>query len=214
MISIKTLVFNPFSENTYILYDKTRECAIIDPGCYGSEEEKELVAFIDDHKLRPVLLLNTHCHIDHVLGNKFVRDYYNLPLQIPEHDKSTYDAVPTYASIYGFPDYQHIKEDRLIKENELLTFGEAELQAIFLPGHTKGHLAFIEEQSRVCLAGDVLFEGSIGRTDLPGGDFDTLIRSIQQTLFEFPDDMTVYPGHGPTTTLGQEKRHNPFCAVN
>lgn len=214
MISVKTFVFNQFAENTYILYDDSGECAIIDPGCYGSEEEKELVEFIEHESLRPVLLLNTHCHIDHVLGNKFIKEHYNLALQIPEHDKTTYDAVPTYAGVYGFPGYEHTPEDRLIKENEIINFGHSTLKSVFLPGHTIGHQAFINVEANICLAGDVLFDGSIGRTDLPGGDFDTLINSIQKTLFAYPDEMTVYPGHGPTTTIGREKKTNPFCAVN
>ena len=213
MISVKTLVFNPFAENTYILYDDSGECAIVDPGCSSPEEENELVNFVENNDLRPVLLLNTHCHIDHVLGNKFIKEKYGLELQIPEHDKVTYDAVPTYASVYGFPTYKHIPEDRLIEENELITFGHYTLKSVFLPGHSPGHLAFINVEDNLCVSGDVLFENSIGRTDLPGGDFDTLINSIQNTLFEYPDEMVVYPGHGPTTTLGREKKFNPFCGV-
>jgi len=214
MISVKTFVFNPFAENTYILYDDSKECAIVDPGCYGPEEENELVAFIENEGLEPVLLLNTHCHIDHVLGNKFVKEQFNLPLQIPEYDKTTYDAVPTYAGVYGFPHYQHVAEDLLIKEDDKIKFGNAIFEAVFVPGHTKGHLAFVSTKDNICLAGDVLFEGSIGRTDLPGGDFDTLIKSIQTKLFSYPDEMVVYPGHGSTTTIGFEKKSNPFCAIN
>jgi glyoxylase-like metal-dependent hydrolase (beta-lactamase superfamily II) len=214
MISVKTFVFNPFAENTFIIYDDSGECAIIDPGCYGKDEEEQLLDFIANNNLKPVLLLNTHCHIDHVLGNKFIKEHFNLELHIPEHDKTTYDAVPSYASVYGFPDYQHSAEDQLIKENDLIKFGHSVLKVVFVPGHTAGHIAFVNTEDNLCLAGDVLFEGSIGRTDLPGGDFDTLISSIRTKLFTYPDEMTVYPGHGPTTTIGREKRHNPFCAVD
>lgn len=213
MISIKTFVFNPFAENTFVLHDDSGECIIVDPGCYGKEEEEELANYIELNNLKPVLLLNTHCHIDHVLGNRFVKEKYNVELHIPEYDKATYDAVPSYADVYGFPTYSHVHEDKLIKENDKIRFGHSDLDAVFVPGHTEGHLAFINKIDNICLGGDVLFDGSIGRTDLPGGDFDTLIGSIQKKLFVFPDDMVVYPGHGPTTTIGKEKKYNPFCAV-
>lgn len=197
-----------------MLHDDSGECLIVDPGCYGKEEEAELVDYIEVNELKPVLLLNTHCHIDHVLGNKFVKEKYGIELHIPEFDKGNYDAVPTYADVYGFPGYEHVPEDYLIKENDKIRFGHSELESLFLPGHTEGHLAFINRIDKICLSGDVLFDGSIGRTDLPGGNYDTLISSIQTKLFQYPDDMTVYPGHGPTTTIGKEKKYNPFCAVS
>ena len=213
MISIKTLVFNPFEENTYIIYDESGDCAIIDPGCFGPEEENQLVEEIKNLNVNPVLLLNTHCHIDHVLGNQFVKDQFKLELHIPEFDKATYDAVPTYAEAYGFPGYRHATAEHLIREQDIIRFGESELQVLFVPGHTEGHLAFVNTYDKVCLAGDVLFDGSIGRTDLPGGDFNTLINSIHDKLFVLQDDMVVYPGHGATTTIGKEKKSNPFCAI-
>ncbi len=214
MISIKTLVFNPFAENTFLVYDETGDCVIIDPGCYEPEEQEHLQHVIAREGLKPVALLNTHCHIDHVLGNAFVKKTYNLPLQIPQGDAETLAAVPGYAAMYGFPGYEHTGADKLIQANEKITFGKSHLLALLVPGHTKGHVAFVNTGEKICLGGDVLFDGSIGRTDLPGGDFDTLITSIREQLFRLPDDTVVYCGHGPTTTIGHEKKTNPFCAVN
>ena len=214
MISIKTLVFNPFAENTYILYDDAKDCVIIDPGCYTKEEEHHLAAILDSESLTPIALLNTHCHIDHVLGNKFVSEQYNIPLQIPQDDKLTYDAVPSYAASYGFPEYNHLHESVLLKSGDSIKFGSSELKVLFVPGHSQGHIALVNENEKICIGGDVLFNGSIGRTDLPGGDYNTLINSIQQELFKLPEDTVVYPGHGPTTTIAIEKQSNPFCAIS
>lgn len=214
MISIKTLVFNPFSENTYLLYDETKECIIIDPGCYTSEEQDHIKKEIEEESLIVVGLLNTHCHIDHVLGNSFIKNTFNVPLQIPEEDEATLAAVPSYAATYGFPAYEHTDADLFIKPNQIISFGHSEVKSLFVPGHTAGHVAFVNETEKICIGGDVLFDGSIGRTDLPGGDFDVLIRSIREQLFNLPDDTIVYSGHGPTTTIGHEKHSNPFCATS
>jgi len=213
MISIKTIVFNPFAENTYLLFDETKECIIIDPGCYTSEEQMHLTKVIERESLIVIGLLNTHCHIDHVLGNAFVKNTYNLSLQIPENEVETYNAVPSYAANYGFPAYDHAIVDHLIKPNEVIRFGQSEVEALYVPGHSAGHIAFVNESEKICIGGDVLFNGSIGRTDLPGGNFDILINSIQEQLFNLPDDTVVYPGHGSATTIGQEKKDNPFCAI-
>jgi len=213
MISIKTLVFNPFTENTYLVIGEDNECIIIDPGCYTQEEKGQLANVIEQESLKVVGLLNTHCHIDHVLGNAFVKNTYNVPLQVPAGDEETLAAVPSYATNYGFPEYEHVAADELIKIDEVLNFGSIELKSLFVPGHSAGHVAFVNEQEKICLGGDVLFDGSIGRTDLPGGDFDVLIESIKGKLFRLADDTIVYPGHGSTTTIGKEKRSNPFCAI-
>jgi len=213
MISIETLVFNPFEENTYIVFDDTKECLIIDPGCYTTEEENKLTYLIEEKELIPKHLINTHCHIDHVLGNSFVSSTYNLPLQVPKADNDTLESVPSYAAAYGFPNYNHAPADRFIEAKEKITFGNSSLDVLFVPGHSVGHIALVNIEEKVCLGGDVLFNGSIGRTDLPGGDFDTLIRSIHEQLFNLPDDTIVYPGHGLTTTIGHEKKTNPFCGL-
>lgn len=210
-MKIATFTFNPFSENTYVLYDDTLECAIVDPGCYTKAEKEELQQFIEEHNLKVVMLLNTHCHIDHVLGNKFVADTYKVPLQIHQDDLSTLRAIPAYAPAYGMPQYEEqLPSEEYLQDNSTLTFGNTSLQVLFTPGHAPGHVVFYNEAEKAVIGGDVLFQRSIGRTDLPGGDFDTLIHSIKTRLFTLPDDITVYPGHGPATTIGAEKQFNPF----
>jgi hydroxyacylglutathione hydrolase len=213
MLHVKSFVFNPFQENTYILYDETKECVIIDPGCYEADEKQELVDFIEHHRLKVVLLLNTHCHIDHVLGNSFVKDKYAVRFLIHANDEMVLKAVKAYAPNYGFQLYQEAMPDDFMKENDLISFGNQKLKVLFVPGHAPGHVAFYNEESKIVIGGDVLFLNSIGRTDLPGGNFNTLINSIHQKLFVLPDDVVVYPGHGPQTNIGFEKKTNPFCAI-
>ena len=212
-VSVQKFTFNPFQENTYVLFDESNEAIIIDPGCYEQSEKEVLKAFINENGLNPVKLLNTHGHIDHVLGNSFVKKEFNLKLTIGKKDLKTLESVTAYAANYGFPMYAPAAADVFIEEGDLIDFGNSQLEVIFLPGHAPGHLAFYNTEQNICIGGDVLFEGSIGRTDLPGGDFDTLIDSIKSKLFKFADEMVVYPGHGNSTTLGQEKHSNPFCAI-
>lgn len=211
-MQIKSFTFNPFSENTYVLYDDTQECVVIDPGCADAQEQNQLKQFIAQQGLRVVRLLNTHCHIDHVLGNKFVADTYGVPLEIHEADLEVLRAVPTYAPAYGFPQYQEVLPEKFLKEGDEVCFGGTILQVLFTPGHAPGHVVFYHSQSQTLIGGDVLFQRSIGRTDLPGGDFQTLLSSIQTKLFTLPDEVRVYPGHGPSTTIGEEKTSNPFLA--
>lgn len=213
MLNVQAFTFNPFQENTYILYDDTKECVIIDPGCYEKEEKDELTSFIEINNLKVVELLNTHCHIDHVLGNKFVKEYYKVKLTYHRLEEATHRAVKAYAPNYGFIKYEEALADRFVEEGDKIRFGNTELDIVFVPGHAPGHVAFYNTEQKTCISGDALFYDSIGRTDLPGGDFDTLIKSIHTKLFTLPDDMTVYPGHGPKTTIGREKKHNPFCAI-
>jgi glyoxylase-like metal-dependent hydrolase (beta-lactamase superfamily II) len=213
MIKIKSFTFNPFQENTYILYDDSKSCIIIDPGCYEDIEKQELTNFISAESLKVEKLVNTHCHIDHVLGNKFIKETYGVELYIHKNDEATLMAVSSYASNYGFQQYEETSADQFLAEGEKLTFGESELDIIYVPGHAPGHVAFISQDDKFCIGGDVLFRGSIGRTDLPGGDLDTLIKSIHNKMFVLPDDIIVYSGHGPTTTIGEEKVTNPFCAI-
>ena len=209
-MEVTCLTFNPFQENTYLLHDETKECVVVDPGCYDKREQEELKKYIADKGLKVVRLLNTHCHIDHVLGNKFVADTYGVELEIHPEDEQTLRSVPAYAPVYGFPMYAEQLPARYLKEGENVTFGNTELEVIFTPGHAPGHVVFYHKEDKTVIGGDVLFQGSIGRTDLPGGDFDTLIQSIKSKLFTLPDDVTVYPGHGPETTIGYEKKYNPF----
>jgi glyoxylase-like metal-dependent hydrolase (beta-lactamase superfamily II) len=212
-MKVMSFVFNPFAENTYVLYDETKDCVIIDPGCYEKEEQNMLVKFIEENRLSVKQLINTHCHIDHVLGNAFVKDYFSVELLLHPLEEQMLRAVKTYAPNYGFNKYQDCTPDKLIDENDRIEFGDQSLEILFVPGHSPGHLAFYNEESKALIGGDVLFENSIGRTDLPGGDHDTLIESIHKKLFVLPHNVTVYCGHGPKTSIGFEKRTNPFCAI-
>jgi hydroxyacylglutathione hydrolase len=211
MTLVATFTFNPFQENTYILYDDSKECIIIDPGCYDEGEKLELAVFIEQNGLKPVRLINTHCHIDHVFGNHFIITKYNLPLEIHEGELSVLNAVQQVSMMYGIPFDDPIPiVDKFIKEGEIIKFGNSKLEAIFTPGHSPASLSFYCKEAGFLIAGDVLFYGSIGRTDLPGGNFNTLISSIKDKLFQLGDDVEVYPGHGQKTTIGFEKRTNPF----
>lgn len=214
MLQLKVFTFNPFQENTYILFDETKEAVIFDPGCYEKQENDELVAFINLEGLKVTHLINTHCHIDHVLGNSFVKNKFKVPLLIHQKEIPVLESVKVYAPNYGFPGYQETEPDRYIDEKEKFKFGNTELDILFVPGHAPGHLVFYHKDSKICIAGDTLFQGSIGRTDLPGGDHQTLLRAIKSELFSLPDDTVVYPGHGPETTIGIEKQHNPFVGKN
>jgi glyoxylase-like metal-dependent hydrolase (beta-lactamase superfamily II) len=210
-LSFARFTFNAFQENTYVLYDETSECVVIDPGCYEPHERLELEDYINDNNLRPVRLLNTHCHIDHVFGNKFVADTWNLQLEIHEGELPVLQAVPEISRFYGIPGGEPSPAPgRFLKEGEVIYFGNTKLECLFTPGHSPASLSFYCREDKLLIAGDVLFKESIGRTDLPGGDFDTLIRSIRKQLFPLGDDVRVFPGHGPSTTIGWERKNNPF----
>lgn len=209
-IHLHIFTFNPFQENTYIVWDDERRCAIIDPGCYDSHEKEELAAFIASQKLTPVKLLNTHCHVDHVLGNRFVAEKYGLGLEMHRADLPVLEAVPRYAMNYGFDTGEMVKPSVFLNEGETVKVGSLEFEILFVPGHSPGSICFYHRPSAQVIAGDALFYGSIGRTDLPGGNHAQLIRSIREELLTLPDDVTVYPGHGPKTNIGFEKKHNPF----
>ncbi|UOG75550.1 MBL fold metallo-hydrolase [Hymenobacter tibetensis] len=209
-MTVSGFTFNAFSENTYLLHDATGQCVIVDPGCYDRAEQQALRSFVEAQQLQVVLLLNTHCHIDHVLGNQFVVDTYKVPFLLHEEDLATLRSVPTYAGSYGFPTYSPAEPTGFLAPGVPVHFGDTELEVRFAPGHAPGHVVFYHAPTATVIGGDVLFRGSIGRTDLPGGDYATLIRSIETQLLTLPDDVTVYPGHGPATTIGDERRTNPF----
>ena len=213
MMKVKSFVFNPFMENTYVLYDDTKEAVIIDPGCYEGYEKEQLNDFIKTEGLSVVRLLNTHCHIDHVLGNHFVKKTYGVKLGIHATEEATLKSVQVYAPSYGFQHYEEAEVDEFIKEGEDITFGNTRLAVLFVPGHAPGHVAFYNRDDKIMIGGDVLFNGSIGRTDLPGGDFNTLIKSIHEKIFPLPEEVIIYCGHGDSTTIGKEKKTNPFCAL-
>jgi hydroxyacylglutathione hydrolase len=210
MASVKFFTNNPFYENTYIVYDETGECAIIDPGMETATEQNVVVNFIKSNNLKPVLLLNTHCHIDHVLGNKFVFDMYGLKPQFNRGELELLDAVIAYAPTMGVNYDPSPLPDVYLPETGTVSFGNTTLKLIFAPGHSPAHLCFYDEKDNILIGGDVLFDGSIGRTDLPGGNYEQLIKNIEEKLFTLPDHCTVYPGHGPSTTIGYEKENNPF----
>lgn len=209
-MQITTFVFNPFQENTYLLFDETKECIIIDAGCYDKEEEKEISIFIEDNNLILKFVLNTHCHIDHVLGVNFLKKKYEVDFIASEKDEYLLTVLKETGNIYGIKTEGTLIIDKKINQKEILKFGNTELKVIEVPGHTTGHLAFYNQKENCIFTGDVLFKGSIGRTDLPGGNYDELISSIKNKILILPDDCTVYPGHGASTTISFEKMNNPF----
>ena len=210
MIRIKTFVCNPYQENTYILYDDTGAAAIVDPGMYGKAEEELVTAFIKGEGLQPELLLNTHCHIDHVLGNRYIYDTYGLLPQFHEGELPVLMEVQQYAPQMGIRYDSSPIAETFLPATGTVSFGRQQLQLIFAPGHSPAHLCFYEPENDFLIGGDVLFRNSIGRTDLPGGNHQQLLNSISQQLYTLPDTTRVYPGHGPDTTIGHEKGTNPF----
>lgn len=209
-IHIKAFVCNPYQENTYLLYDDTGASVIIDPGMYSPQEDGEVLAFIEENNLRLDLLLNTHCHIDHVLGNKLIYEAYGLLPIFHENEIPVFAEIQNYAPQMGIRYEVSPISETFLPESGTVQFGNNTLELIFAPGHSPGHLCFYNEAEGFLIGGDVLFKGSVGRTDLPGGDHDQLIRSIASKIYALPDATVVYPGHGPTTTIGQEKKTNPF----
>ena len=210
MLNIQRFIFNPFQVNTFVLWDETGECAIVDPGCYSPREQDELKEFIREKGLRPVRLINTHCHIDHIAGMAFVSREYGLQ---PE---AHFDGIPfirhsekTYF-IYGFDTLETIDPHLPLKEGDIIRFGTSEMHVVETPGHAAGSVCFISHQDKFVITGDVLFHQSIGRTDLPTGDYDLLIKNIREKLLTLPPDYKVFPGHGPETTIGFEAYSNPF----
>jgi len=210
MITIKKFTFNPFDVNTYLLYDETRECVIIDAGCYGEEENAELSEFIEREKLIPVRQVYTHCHIDHFAGMVYVTDTYKIPPEIHEKAVPFIEKSQSIGTTFGFRMSRIIIPDTFIQEGDVIRFGNSSLEVIYTPGHASGSVCFVNKEQKFVIVGDVLFAGSIGRTDFPTGDFKLLEDSIRNKLYTLGDDFTVYPGHGPTTEIGYEKENNPF----
>lgn len=210
MLFIQSFCFNPFEENTYILYNESKECAIIDPGMYNSGEESELSAFIRDNALTPMMLLNTHCHIDHIIGNHYCIEKYKVPFYCHRNEVPVLNAGRATASMYGLRYTESPQPDHFIKENEEVRIGNDVLKALFTPGHSPGSLSFYSAENNFVVSGDALFFQSIGRTDLMGGSHPALIRSIRTELLILPENTRVYSGHGPVTNIGHEKVYNPF----
>ena len=210
MLEIKSFTFNPYQENTYLIFDDSKEAVIIDPGNYEAYENELISKFIDENKLQLKKIILTHCHIDHCLGNKYLNEKYGAELLIPFDERDLYKNVENIATLFGFANYSHLDENEYLKEKDKIEFGDIKLDVLFLPGHSPGHLAFYFKNDNVCFSGDVLFYNSIGRTDLPGGDHDTLINSIKNKLFLLNPNTIIYPGHGQKTTLKNEMKDNPF----
>ncbi|MBN1339766.1 MAG: MBL fold metallo-hydrolase [Bacteroidales bacterium] len=213
MITVEKLVFNPFQENTYIVYDETKECIVVDPGCYDSYEEGQLHRFISSFDLKPVCLINTHCHIDHILGNNFIVNKYDLQQCIHKAGLNFLRDAHNHAKIYGIHPDPVNGPVRFLEDGDLVEFGQSSLQVLYTPGHADGSVCLLSKNDRFVITGDVLFRDSIGRTDFPTGDFDLLMQSIHDKLFVLDDDFTVYPGHGPETSIGYEKVNNPFIRI-
>ena len=213
MITLKRFAFNPFQVNTYVLSDETHECVIIDAGMQGDNEEWMLTEYIKDHNLKPVMLLLTHAHIDHIIGNSFTADQYGLSLTAHKDCVPFLDNAIAYASTFGLTMDKVKSIDSFIDESTDIHFGNSKLKVLFTPGHANGSVCFYSPNDSFVITGDVLFNQSIGRTDLPTGNYDLLQKSIWDKLFTLPDETVAYPGHGPETTIGSEKINNPFVAI-
>jgi hydroxyacylglutathione hydrolase len=208
--NINKFVFNSFGVNTYILKDDTGKCLIIDPACQYAGEEAELLGFINSNHLYPVGMVNTHFHVDHIVGNTFICGTFNLEPQCHKSCKIFWETAVEYGAVFGIKVENLIIPHNFIQEGDIISFGNASVEVFYTPGHADGSICLVNHADRYVVSGDVLFRDSIGRTDLPTGDFDTLYSSITTKLFALPDDYTVYPGHGPETTIGYEKLNNPF----
>ncbi len=211
MIQIQKFTFNLFSENTFVLWDdKTKECAIVDPGCSDQQEENELESFVAENNLSVKYLINTHCHIDHILGCEYVKLKFNPIYYAPELDIPLIENSKMQADMVGIDFSISILPEKYLDENEDLKLGETALKFLFTPGHTPGEYCIFIPDIKTCITGDVLFFDSIGRTDLWGGNYETLIKSINEKLLTLPDETIIYPGHGDKSTIGREKQFNPF----
>jgi hydroxyacylglutathione hydrolase len=207
---VNRFVFNSFGVNTYVLTDNTGKCLIVDPACQSKREENELATFLTDNNLQPTGMVNTHFHIDHIIGNTFICNTFNLRPQCHKGSKMFWETAVEFGSVFGIKVENLIIPSNFIEEGDSIVFGSSSVQVLYTPGHADGSVCLVNHAERYVIAGDVLFRDSIGRTDLPTGNFDVLYQSITSKLFTLPDDYVVYPGHGPETTIGYEKRNNPF----
>ncbi len=211
-MKIHRFVFNPISVNTWLLADDNDECAVIDCGCYDESEFARLSGFIDDNRLKPVLLLNTHCHLDHIFGNGMFERRYGLKTKACSLEEDNRRDASSHALMFGLEMAPPAAVGEYLDDGQVLTFGNVEVEAIYVPGHSAGSIAYYCRGEGVLFTGDALFAGSIGRTDLPGGNLDRLITGITKRLLTLPDETIVYPGHGETTTIGREKSTNPWLS--
>lgn len=210
MLKVDSIVFNPVMENTYIVSHPSGKCAIIDPGCYFPEEQERLSNFISGNSLTPVLLLNTHCHLDHVFGNKYIAETFGLELHIHPEEEKMLEMAPASGLMYNLPFNSYVGKINYLTPGHPILLEDEKINVLFTPGHSPGSVSFYYSVDNFVISGDALFAGSIGRTDLPFGDQDTLLNSIKRELLSLPLDTIVYSGHGPSTTIGEEIKTNPF----
>jgi glyoxylase-like metal-dependent hydrolase (beta-lactamase superfamily II) len=213
MLTVQPFTFNPVQENTYVVYNEKGHCCIIDPGCYFASEERLLTDFIGQNELKPIYLLNTHCHLDHIFGNKFIYKTYGLTLWLNKLEKPVLEYGPASGQLWQMPFDNYDAELNFLDEGDTIRLDDDQLEVLFTPGHSPGHVSFYSRENKFVVSGDVLFEGSVGRTDLPGGDFNILQESIRTKLYTLPAETIVYPGHGDTTTIGDEMKTNPFVKM-
>jgi len=210
MLKIHKLTFNPFSENTYLLADETGNCAIIDPGCCTDKERNELVNTIEAYRLKPALLLNTHCHIDHIPGNKFVFEKYGLLPEIHPNELQIMRLAPQYGKFFGFDCPESPEPHKFLNGGDEVKLGSTVFKVLFTPGHSPGSISFYSAADKAIISGDVLFYRSVGRFDLPESNGKDFYKSLVNVMMNLPDDVKVYSGHGPETTIGFERYNNPF----
>jgi glyoxylase-like metal-dependent hydrolase (beta-lactamase superfamily II) len=213
MLCIETLVFNAFQVNTYLVRNGNGECLVIDPAFYSPDEVRSFDQHITGEGLKVIGQLNTHCHVDHVLGVKHMQTAYGCPLRAHSDEAGLLNNAPMMGEVFGLDVEALSGIDILVGDNEIIEIGSDSLQAILVPGHSPGSLSYYSRDAGFVITGDALFQGSIGRTDLPGGDYDTLISSIRSRLLTLPPETTVYPGHGDPTSIGEEATNNPFLSI-
>lgn len=213
MISIETLVFNAFQVNTYLVKDEEGSCLVVDPAFYSPEEKSQFDGYIREQNLKIIGQLNTHCHVDHVLGVKHMQDLYSCPLRAHKNEGGLLHNAPLMGEVYGLTVEAFSGIDEELSDKDQIPLNRYTLQSILVPGHSPGSLSFYSPEGKFVITGDALFQGSIGRTDLPGGDYDTLIHSIRTRLLTLPPETIVYPGHGDPSTVGNESTENPFLTM-
>ncbi len=209
-MNIHCFIFGYFQENTYILWDETKECVIIDPGNTNLHEDKEIFGFIEQHHLKPVRLLLTHGHVDHIAGNDSIYTQYHLLPEVHSDDLFLIQSHSMIAQMYGIPCNPSPSPGKFINDGDIIKFGNSELLCIHTPGHSPGGITYYSKKDNLAIVGDVLFYESIGRTDLPKGNFDILAHSIQKKIYTLPENTIIYSGHGPATNIAHEKKYNPF----
>jgi hydroxyacylglutathione hydrolase len=210
MLTVEYFTFNPFQENTYIVYDDEKNCIIIDPGCSNTFEEEELSIFISENQLKPSCIFLTHSHIDHVYGLAYVKSKYQVPIVGHALANKGIASTQLVANLYGLNVTTPPDLDQTVDESDMVKIGQTEMKLLFCPGHSPDHLVLYNEKNGFAIVGDVIFKESIGRTDLPGGNYETLMESIHQKILLLPSNTILYPGHGPETTIKQEITNNPF----